>query len=126
MRLIVAAFAFIAAGFAAAPAMAQEDPVCKQALINLEEVRLGKSPPIGIEPDGARIKTSGDYKAAADEAAFAVDAYREHGDVRGYCPKAKWSATVKPENLKKALAAAVKANPKAFCGGDMNIEASAP
>jgi hypothetical protein len=36
MRLMVAVFAFMVAGFAAAPALPQEDPVCKQALINLE------------------------------------------------------------------------------------------
>ena len=126
MRLIVAAFAFVIAGFAATPAMAQDDAICQQSLINLEDVRLGKSPPIGIEPDGARIKPSGDYKAPADEAAFAVDAYREHGDVRAWCAEAKWPATVKSENLKKALTAAAKANPKAFCGGDMNIEARVP
>jgi hypothetical protein len=94
-------------------------------LINLEDVKNGKSPPVGIEPDGSRIKPSGDYKAAADEAAFAVDTYREHGDVRNYCPKAKWPAEVKPENLKKALTAAAKANPPAFCGGG-KIDASAP
>ena len=50
---------------------------------------------------------------------------REHGDVRNYCPKAKWPAEVKPENLKKALTAAAKASPTAFCGGG-KIEASAP
>ncbi len=107
-----------------APAFAQ-DVVCKQSLANLQDVKDGKNPPSGIDENIVRLKPSGDYKAAADEAAFAIDAYREHGDVRHYCPKAKWPAEVKSENLKKALTAAAKANPPVFCGGGQ-IEASVP
>lgn len=117
----------VALGLAfAAPAFAQDAAVCQQALLNLAEVRDGKSPPIGIEADGMRLKASGGYKAAGDAAMFAVDAYREHGDVRGLCPESKWPASMKPDALKKTLTQAAKTNAKVFCGGDPMISATAP
>jgi hypothetical protein len=126
MRFILAIAGIVLAAVIAPSAVAQKaDPACEQALINLSDVHDGKNPPSGIEPDGLRLKAGGDYKAAADAAAFEVDAYREHGDVRALCPKALWPDTVRDATLKKNLAAAAKANPKAFCG-DRMLAATAP
>lgn len=120
--------AVVALGLAfAAPGLAQaQDAACKQALVNLDDVKSGKSPPIGFEADAVTLKARGEgYKAPADAAAFMVDTYREHGDVRYLCPKKSWPAEVTDANLKKVITAALKADPKTYCGGGHN-EKSVP
>ena len=120
MRLI-AKLVVVMFGLAfALPAVAQsfDRPAsCEAALANLEAVRTGKQfPPSGSRPDLWRLRAKGGYSMPAAAPYFAVDAFREHGDVRALCPPAKWPAGVKPEGLKTALAVGVKADQDMFCG----------
>jgi hypothetical protein len=89
--------------------------VCEAALINFENTRLGKDELRATAPE-QRIKPKGAYTGSKDAYLFAIDGFREHGDVRANCTPDKWPEWVTPAGVKRLIAQGIKEKPQLFCG----------
>jgi hypothetical protein len=89
--------------------------VCEAALVNFENTRLGRDELRATAPE-QRIKPKGAYTGTKDAYLFAIDGFREHGDVRANCAPDKWPEWVTPAGVKRLIDQGVKEKPKLFCG----------
>ena len=89
---------------------------CEAALVNFENTRLGKEDLRATAPE-QRLKPEGAYTGSKDAYLFAIDGFREHGDVRANCAPDKWPEWVTPAGARRLIAQGVKEKPQLFCGG---------
>jgi hypothetical protein len=97
---------------------------CEAALVNFENTRLGKDELRATAPE-QRIKPKGAYTGSKDAYLFAIDGFREHGDVRANCTPDKWPEWVTPAGVKRLIAQGVKEKPQLFCGDPAALGPSA-